>query len=476
MLADAPAVPLVVDLDGTLIRSDLLWDGVATLLARRPWMLFAVIGWAWAGKARLKYEVARRVPINAALLPYREDLLDYLKAERAAGRPLVLATAADAGAARCVSEHLGIFGVVMASSVDDGNLSSGRKAAALQSRFGDQGFDYVGDCEADVEVWKRARNVLCAGTSPGVRRAIAQFGTIAREFPSAGLRSTALLAAMRPHQWLKNMLVFVPLASAHRWMDLAAVGSAITAFVAFSLIASAVYLLNDMVDLWADRAHPRKRLRPIASGRVPIALASAASAALFALGFILAATVSPSFVLVLGVYVLATTAYSLFLKTVSIVDVVLLASLYTMRVIAGAVAIDVVLSFWLLAFSVFVFLSLALVKRCAELGQVATAAASRRDYRAEDSIVLYGSGLAAAFSSVVVLSLFINSADIIVQYREPKWLWPMVVAVLTWLLSLWLRTARGRMHDDPVVFAARDPGAWIVVALSGVCVLLAQPR
>lgn len=457
---------LCVDLDGSLIRSDLLHESVLLLAKTAPWRLLALPWWLLRGKATLKARIADRVAPQAALLPYNESLLEWLRTQRAAGRRLVLCTASDERYARQVAEHLGIFDDVLAT---DGrtNLSAERKAAALVGRFGKAQYDYVGNAAADVPVWAGAARAVVVG-GRALQDAAGRVAEVERSFPLPGSRLRAWMRGLRPHQWLKNILLFLPLLGAHRWGDAAALAKVATAFLAFGGCASAVYIVNDLFDLESDRQHPRKRLRPFASGLLPIPAGVCAAAALLACAFVLALSVSLEFTEWLFVYLVATQAYTFGLKAIALVDCLMLAGLYTLRVVAGGAAIAQPVSFWLLAFCLFLFLSLAFLKRFAELtGALArgTEPAKGRGYRVEDRQLLQSFGVTSGMAAALVLALYLNSDTVLRLYGHPDRLWFTLPALLFWICWMWLRAARAQMHDDPVVFAVRDRASLVAGAL-----------
>jgi 4-hydroxybenzoate polyprenyltransferase len=464
-------IPLCVDLDGTLIRSDLLIESALNLLRRNPLNAFRMAAWLLRGKARLKREIAQRVEIDAAQLPYEQRLVDWLRADQAHRRQ-ILCTASDQKFADAVAAHVGGFESVLAS---DGlrNFAGTYKAEALRSQYGDGGFDYAGNATPDLRVWKHARRAVVVNASARVVRAARGRFAVERVFEREGGNLRTWLKALRLHQWLKNLLVFLPLAAAHLVMSREAVGRSVLAFLCFGLCASGVYVLNDLLDLDADRAHPRKRRRPFASGALSLHSGFVAAPLLVAAAFAFAIPLSWRFDLVLGGYFLLTTGYSLFLKRVPMLDTVVLAGLYTIRIIAGAAAIGIGLSFWLLAFSMFLFFSLALIKRYTELHSLLRDSKSRvtRGYAVEDLSLVQSLGAASGYLSVLVLALYINSTASEALYRHPQVLWLLCPALLYWISRAWLIAHRGAMHDDPVVFALTDNVSRVVLALCGAVVI-----
>jgi len=462
--------PLVVDLDGTLTPTDTLVESVIQFIKQSPFNIFRVFFWLVLGRAGFKGQIASRVSISADALPYRQPLLDYLHSQKRQGRTIVLATAAHRTIADKVAAHLGIFDSVLATDANH-NLKGRHKLAAIQARFGDH-FVYAGDCQADVPIWQAARAAVLVGVSPGLDHMVRQLVPIEQAFPAQRVSLAIWLKALRVHQWLKNLLLFVPLLTAFSFADIGRLATMTVAFLAFSLAASATYIVNDLWDLDNDRAHPRKRQRPFASCQIAIGQGLLVAGVAMALAFALAWAVNPGFVLMLAAYVVLTSAYSWVLKTYVLMDVLMLALLYTLRILAGSVAVGIAASSWLLAFSVFVFFSLALVKRCSELvslQQTGATATRGRDYRVSDLVVLWPLGVGAALSAVVVFGLFISAPETQLRYATPQLLWLVAVGLIYWLARLWVKTSRGEMHDDPVIYAIKDRGSRLtVLAMVGI--------
>lgn len=466
-LAEPEGPALCVDLDGTLLNSDMLYESVLALLARNPVYLFLLPLWLLRGKAALKRELARRVSIPAATLPYDPRVLEMLR--NTAQRPRVLCTASDIGLVAPIAEHLGLFEQVIASDGRN-NLSGRTKAQALVEAFGQRGFEYAGNSSVDLAVWEQAGGAWVVNAGTRLARRAGRCTPVRAHWPAES-RRRPWLRALRLHQWLKNLLVFVPLLASHRFLEPAAVSDSVLAFLAFGLCASGVYILNDLLDLTPDRLHPRKCNRPFAAGRIPLLHGLLAAPALAMAGLSLAWLCNPGFALVLLAYYTMTLAYSLRLKRIVMIDVVLLAALYTIRIIGGTMAIDTQMSFWLLAFSMFTFLSLALVKRYTELvsaSSLGRTTASGRGYGIEDLPLLQSLGAASGYIGILVLALYINSPESLELYRNPKLLWLICPVLLYWISRVWVIAHRGDMHDDPIVFAATDRTSQIAVAL---CIL-----
>jgi 4-hydroxybenzoate polyprenyltransferase/phosphoserine phosphatase len=463
-------IPLCVDLDGTLIRTDLLVESLLILIKQKPWLVFVIPVWLLRGKSVLKEEIASRVDLNVQTLPYQSGLVEFLRKEHAAGRSLVLATASHRKFADGIAKHLGVFTKVHAT--EEGiNLAGRAKRDILVKHYGIKGFDYAGNSRADVPVWGMARQAIVVNPGRGVLQGARNQCPISQTFTDRHPSLKTYAKALRVHQWLKNILVFIPMLLAHQISHVSLWANGLLAFISFSLCASSVYLLNDLLDLSADRLHPRKRLRPFASGDLSMVQGIALIPLLLLAAFTIAALWLPTdFVIVLVVYYLLTVSYSFWLKAVVLLDALLLAGLYTIRIIGGMAATQIGPSFWLLTFSIFLFFSLALIKRYSELlalkqrGQLTT---HGRGYHVEDLVMLMGFGVACGFMAVLVSALYINSDKVKVLYHHPAFLWLVSPILLYWISRIWLIAHRGGMHDDPVVFAAKDKGSWAVAAVIG---------
>jgi 4-hydroxybenzoate polyprenyltransferase len=468
------AIPLCVDLDGTLTPIDTLHESILSLRASAPTALLQLPLWLSRGKAKFKREVAKHASINIARLPFRPELLEWLDTERTAGRRLVLVTAADRSIADGVANRLGFFSEVIAS---DGinNIAGEGKCRALLDRFGEKGFDYVGNDSKDEAVWRSSRQAVVVGSAALVERA-RQICEVTKVFPVTRPPLRAWAKALRLHQWVKNILIFVPAVSGHRFLDPFVLSAAIRAFVAFGLCASSVYIVNDLLDLDADRDHPRKRTRPFAAGVLSASSGLVVAAFLLASAIALAITINWYFVGVLTGYYVLTWAYSVRLKRAAIVDVMTLAALYTVRIIAGAAATLIAPSFWLLAFSMFIFISLGCVKRYTELYDAKpasmTAKQHGRGYWKSDLPLLLSLGTSSGFCTALVMALYLNSPESQSLYRHSKPLWLLCPLILYWISRVWLLAVRGQMHDDPVVFALRDRISMMVLVLAGITFLV----
>lgn len=457
---------LVVDLDGTLIASDMLHETFWASLSQDWRTLFTAPLALLRGRAALKASLQKIGRVDATALPYNQAVIDYIRSWRNSGRRAALVTASDQKIADQIAAHLDLFDEVHGSD-GDVNLKGDQKARFLQDRYGDTGFTYLGDSRADLKVWAKAAKAVTVNASSSVRRDVEGLSCEAEHLTTQGVSAKSYLKALRPHQWLKNVLVFLPMIAAHNFAS-GILAHSLMAFVSFCLIASSVYVVNDLLDLKADRAHPRKRNRPFASGSIPVSHGLWMASGLLFGGFLIAAVTGWAFFGVMLIYFGITTAYSVSLKRKLIVDVCTLAGLYTLRIIAGAVATGIVLSVWLLAFSIFLFFSLAAVKRQAELVDSAARGklgASGRGYHVDDLPLMTQMAIASGYLAVLVLALYLNAPVVVELYARPVVLWGICPILLYWISRVIMMTHRGHMHDDPIVFAARDRTSQICFVL-----------
>jgi 4-hydroxybenzoate polyprenyltransferase len=424
----------------------------------------------------MKRRIAERVSVEARTLPYRAEVLTLIRDARTRGRRIVLATASDEQLARAVAEHLGIFDAVLAS---DGrtNLKGAHKLRAIEADAGPDGFEYVGDASSDLPIWGRSKGAVLVAPGRGTSRQAERLDVPVRHVSPVVRNAGALLRGLRPHQWVKNLLVFVPLLLAHRQFDLERLLATVGVFMAFCACASGTYLLNDLMDLEADRAHPIKQRRPLASGSLSIPM-GLSLAAMLVLGSLAGALwlLGPVIAGMLGIYVFLTLLYSLSLKEKLFLDVLVLAGLFTHRVLTGAMAADVVVSPWLLAFSMFIFLSLAALKRYAELLSARgrdVQQVSRRGYEVADLELVQTVGLTSGYLAVLVIGLYVSSSDVRVLYPRPEILWLVCPLLLYWVSRLWFLARRGLVSEDPVLYAATDRASYVVGALVLACGILA---
>lgn len=471
---DDVVVPLCMDLDGTLIKTDMLFESFLVLIKSNPLYLFSCFAWLLRGRAHLKAEIARRVTLDASLLPYNDGMVSLLHEARQQGRKLYLCTAADRHLARAIADHLQCFDGIFASN-GIVNLSSRHKAQTLTQEFGEHGFDYCGNSTADLAVWKQARNAIVVGGSK-LASAASRVNPRVSVFQHANFSVGKVFKAMRVYQWVKNTLIFVPLLTSHQFADITAIIPTLIAFFSFSLCASSVYLLNDMLDLDADRRHERKRKRPFAAGDLALSVGIALTIGLILASLALALLLPLKFMLVLACYYVLTLAYSFTLKKMMLIDVFALASLYTSRVMAGGAAADIPLSSWLIMFSITIFLSLAFVKRYTELDEKQREGgktAAGRGYYTDDLSMLRSFGTSAGYLAVIILAIYLNSPTSNMLYSHRSALWGVFAAMLFWVSWMWMSAFQGKMHDDPIVFALKDRTSLAAIAAIVVFMLIA---
>jgi 4-hydroxybenzoate polyprenyltransferase len=469
--ARAGEPPLVVDLDGTLIYTDMLWESVLLFLKKNFWQAWLLPLWLFLGKAGFKDRIAGRVEFEPSALPYDMLLLAHLQSERLAGRRIVLATGSERRVADGIAGHLAVFDEVLATGQGI-NMTSSNKAEALVGLYGHKGFDYIGNSSVDIPVWHASRSAFSVTTRPfrlPDGRSTQQMGA------TRGSVLRAFLKALRPRQWLKNLLVFVPMLAGHAF-SAETLYQSIAAFVAFSLCASSAYLLNDALDAHDDRLHPTKRLRPIAAGTLPLPLALAASPLLALAALAICLQTTPLLMAMVLVYLASTLAYSFSLKRLLMIDIVTLALLYTMRILGGSAATGIAPSFWLLAFSFFIFLSLALLKRYSELFNLHRAGkekTSGRSYTTADKAPVGVMGVASAFMSVLIFMLYFNSNNVLLLYPRAQALLGIVPLLVLWLGRLWILAARGQVNEDPVLYVSKDGPSLAIFALCAALAVVA---
>lgn len=470
-----PERPLCVDLDGTLVKSDTLVDSLLALMRTRPSLALKLPGQLLRGKAAFKAFVTQSVALDVAHLPYNLKLLEFLRHQHGLGRRIYLATGADVTLARRVADHLEIFTDVLGS---DGatNLTGNKKLDGLRNRLGTGEFDYIGNAMPDLPLLAVATEPLLANPSLALRAAMRARGIKpASEFIDRTNPLQAALKAMRPHQWAKNLLIFLPLLLSHS-LSIRELLIALLAFFCFSLAASATYIVNDLLDIEADRRHPRKHRRPFASGNLSAIAGAALTATLLLLALGGARLLPVSFYGWLILYIVSTLAYSTFLKKIPLVDVLILSGLYTLRLMAGSAATGTHISHWLGGFSIFLFFSLAIAKRFAELENLnASGSAPRngRGYLLTDIDQLRSFGTSSAFAAVVIFAIYISGFDVIKLYRRPELLWLIMPLMILWLCRVWLLASRGELHEDPVVFALTDRMSLLIGIAVGAVALLA---
>lgn len=467
----AAQVPLVVDLDGTLLRSDTLVESLFAVARTHPLALLKVPLWLAQGRARLKHGLAECASIDAPTLPLDQGLLDHLRVQKRQGRRLILASGADEKIACAVAEEAGLFDAVMAS---DGavNLTARRKRERLVAEFGERGFDYVGNSARDLPIWAAARHGLLMAPSPWLMATAQRVTEVERVFAGRRPSVATYFGAMRLQHWLKNVLLLVPLLAAHRLYDPVMLTNALIGALCFSLTASGVYLLNDLLDLSADRRHPYKKKRALASGQMPIVHALVLWPCLWLAAAAVAMWLPRPFLAALGFYVALMLAYSMRLKDIAIVDALALGTGYSLRILAGALAVGIGVSPWLLVCSTAMFFGLALLKRYAELVILRSGMgeeAQVRAYRVADAALVAGLGVAAGCIAVALLALY----PLVEPSNHARWpVWLVCGFLLLWTGHMWLMAHRGMIRGDPVAFALRDRISRILGLLTVAIVLL----
>lgn len=466
-------MPLCVDLDGTLAKSDTLVDSLLVLARTQPLLLLHLPGEVIRGKAAFKAFVAQNTALDVAHLPYNRKLLQFLQIEHAQGREIYLATGADAGLAQRVADHLGIFQEVLAS---DGtrNLTGNRKLDSLRNRFGNSDFVYVGNDTPDLPVMAGAAESMVANPSRKLRTRMRARGiTPTRAFEERSDPWRSLVKALRPHQWAKNLLILLPPLLAHSH-SLRLLMAALLAFFCFCCTASATYVVNDLLDIENDRQNSKKRMRPFASGDLAPSRGLIASVLLLTAGFTAAQFLPAAFSFCLLLYLCSSFLYSFYLKRIALVDVLVLSGLYTLRLLAGGAATGTPISHWLAGFAIFLFLSLAIVKRFAELENLhltGTQLKNGRGYLMSDIEQMRAFGTASAFAAVVVFANYISSRDVTVLYRHPQRLWLIVPFMILWLCRVWLLASRAELDEDPVAFALTDAASLVMGVIVALIVL-----
>ncbi len=467
-------IPIYVDVDGTLIYTDLLYEATLKLIKKYPLKLFLLPFWLLRGKAFLKNKITQYVEIFPNVLPYHEEFLVFLKEQHQQGRKIFLASASHQKFVEKIAHYLGIFSGILASN-ESTNLSGIKKLQAILEQEKNGRFAYAGNSKSDLVIWKRAYEVIIVNASKKIEDSFQSQNQSPKIFKGLRPKITTWIKALRIHQWLKNVLLFVPLLTAHVSDKISFAGLVFVAFFCFGFVASATYIINDLFDLDSDRQHPKKCKRPVASGKISIISAGIMSVFLLTLGFLISIFFLPtSFTAMLGIYLVSTLSYSLYFKQRLLLDVIMLAGLYTLRIFAGAMAIQVEVSFWLLAFSMFMFFSLALVKRCSELYLMQennVASLNGRGYQTSDYAIIQTMGIASGYAAVLVFALYIDSKAVTEYYSHPKVLWLLCPILWYWLNRMWIKTSRGQMHDDPVMFSLSDPVSWCAI-FSGAIVFI----
>lgn len=471
------SLPLCVDLDGTLLATDCLWESFVQGLKKNPFIVFLVPFWLLKGKANLKNELAQFADFDVAPLPENPQFINWLATQVVLERDLYLVSASDQTLVSAIGDNFGIFKESIGSR-EGLNLRGINKADYLVERFGEGGFDYAGNDFSDVYIWEKSKTAIMVHPPKRLLEKVPEGKRLVIMEDRLSL-PRAFLKAIRPHQWMKNLLIFVPLLTAHVWHQPQSWVSALLAFISFSCCASAVYLINDLADLRSDRLHNTKRNRPFASGALPLYYGLIGSGFLLVFSFLIMVFANyQSGVPVLAVYFLATCLYSFWLKQVAGVDIIFLAGLYTIRLALGAAVVEVEISEWLLAFSLFFFLSLALAKRFSELYNIKEENRSKvagRGYYLADLNLMAMLGSSSGYLSILVLALYVSGESVSQLYHHPRWILLICPIMLVWVTRLWLVTHRGSMDEDPIHFAVKDAFSYGTLLSLGVIALLASP-
>lgn len=464
-------LPLCVDLDGTLIKADMMFDSVALLIKKNPFYLFIIPFWLSRGKLFLKEQLIKNVHQDIDNVPINQDVVDYLIDEKKNGRNIILVTATMQNYADEFKEKFDFFDEAVGSKGGI-NLVGIQKAEYLKNRFGDRGFDYIGDSSKDLYVWKFAANALIVGNNQEIIDKAKQISNVIKIWEDDNESKISIIyRQLRVYQWVKNLLIFLPALLAHN-LELSTYFNLILSFFSFSFVASSIYIFNDLMDLNSDRNHEIKKNRPIAAGKFKISDAFIYSFFLMIVGILISAFVNSSFMIVLIIYIISTFAYSIYLKKIYIIDIITLAVLYTLRLIAGSATSGEIISEWFAAYSLFFFFSMGALKRFTELKNSKKEKLSGRGYLSDDIDLIKSMGISSSLISVLVMVLYINSSTISQLYPNPKFLYLIIPILLHWVLRVWILADRSLMNEDPIVFGIKDKSSYISAILIFVILLL----
>lgn len=473
----AQAKFILIDLDGTLVATDTLWESLVLFFKKNPFNLFLMLLWVIKGKSVLKEKISETVIPDVRTLPYRTHILKKLKEHAAAGKKVILATGANYRIAESVAAHIGLFDKVLATNGQI-NLTGHNKREEIIKLCDGNGYEYWGDSSVDIPIWENARSGIAVNPSGAlVKRLKTMENVTILKDEKKKSAFWIWIKALRIHQWSKNMLIFLPLVMAHAYSETGKVFAAALAFLVFSLCASSVYLINDLFDLKNDRKHPVKKHRPLASGQLAIPKALMAAPVLLVIAFSISLFYLPHiFTVILTLYFLTTSVYSFLLKKLPVVDVLLLSGLYTTRILAGSGATAIPVSSWLLAFSIFFFLGLAFMKRYTELMRMEGKKnlLVGRGYTYKDTPFVGIFGITCSLLSIMVFVLYLNSVHVLVQYQYPIILWLIVPLLCLWIMRMWLFAYRRQLNDDPVVFTIKDKTSLLICAMVASVLLLGQ--
>jgi 4-hydroxybenzoate polyprenyltransferase len=470
--------PLLVDLDGSLLKTDTLFELLLLTIKSNIFYLFLIPFWLLKGKSFFKKSLFERVKLDVINLPYNEEVILFLQKQHNENRRIILCSGTWHKIAEEITAHFNWIDEYKATD-DTINLTGTNKKRWAVETYGLNGYDYLGNSNVDIVVWNSAHSAIVVGQKHFIDKCKKQNNIKLESYIELDGFSLGLwLKALRIHQWAKNGLLFIPIFTAHKFNEYDLIINTILAFVAFGVCASATYIINDLLDLEADRAHDTKKYRPFASGNLSLKSGITVSILMLLTSMLIGYYVGIAFFLVLVIYIFVTILYSLYLKRLQTVDVITLASLFTIRVIAGAAAINVMPTFWLLSFSMFIFLSLALVKRVAELIKTqeikGESSIVGRGYFTADIIILQSLGGASGLIAVLVFALYINSNEVIEQYTYPQVLWLMCPILGYWIMRVWMLVARNQMDQDPIFFAIKDRNSWYAAVLAGIVFMFAS--
>ncbi|MDT3740591.1 MAG: UbiA family prenyltransferase [Candidatus Kapabacteria bacterium] len=460
-------IPLCVDLDGTLLKTDLLYESVIYLLKKNFFYIFLLPVWILKGRYFLKFKLLEYVSPTISSMPFNDDVIEFVKSEREKGRKIVLVTASAQPLADKAADFTGLFDEVLASK-DGTNLLGSEKAKLLKEKYGYKKFDYIGDSPKDLQVWENSDIAHIVSTDKSLIAAVNKTTKTGRIFQHKVNKLKVIIKQIRVHQWIKNLLIFLPPLLAHK-IIIGDYISAIWAFFAFSFIASGIYVINDLADIESDRNHSGKKNRPAASGQISILACIKLIPLLLIAGFVISLlTLDMEFTLILLAYMIITIMYSFKLKKIYLLDMITLSMLYSIRLISGGIASDTILSPWLFSFSLFIFLSMGAMKRYTELLVLSVDNKTKtrgRDYYVEDIPLITTIGISAGIVSTLIFTLYIDNPDVMVLYNTPFYLYFITPVVLYWILRMWFITHRGLMNDDPIVFALKDKVSYIVAVI-----------
>jgi 4-hydroxybenzoate polyprenyltransferase len=470
---------LVVDLDGTLVLTDMLFESLILFIKFRSYRILFLLMHLLRGKVEFKNFISNEIEglLNVKSLPYNQKLIKWIYDQKKNGAKVFLATATHESIAKKIGLHLKLFDGIFATK--NINLKGLVKKDCLISAFGKKGYEYVGNAKSDLPVWESSSICYIVAPELGVLRAAQKINKVEIIFNSRSSYFFNLISSLRAHQWTKNILIFVPLFASHNFFDLHLLSQSVIAFLTFGLCASSAYLTNDLLDLQEDRLHATKRLRPIASGQFPIFHAFMLVPILLSISFCISALLlTKVYCLVLFFYFTLAVTYSLYLKRLAIFDVTTLAILYITRIVAGSTSNNLPISLWMFLFCMFIFLSLAFLKRYTELFDQRQASSREkslgRGYFPSDFELLTSYGIASGYISVLILALYFNDPLSIALYKNQLWALLSCPLLILWISRMWLIAHRGEMHDDPVLFVIKDTTSIVIGALFILCFVFAR--